>query len=237
MTTTGFEALDDLVEISPGDMICIASRPSMGKSSLMKDIASHCVGDGVVFWVDLQRSEKNFEKLFIAQLSNPDIRYIGPEESESLKLFDKIMRSLSKAENTYLFIDNIELFYQEEVYEKLHDLKKFAVKKNIIVFFTTKISPEVEKRPGHRPRLEDIGEGQQNLSDKIFFLLRRDYYDANDKPGMAELIVAKNSDGNTGNLNLTFAKEDRTFYNYAPVEYMYKADTSQGSHLPNFEMN
>lgn len=55
-------------------------------------------------------------------------------------------------------------------------------------------------------------------SDVIAFLLRRDYYDPNDKPGMAELIVAKNRHGSIGNINLTFVKELGQFRNYTPIQ-------------------
>lgn len=55
-------------------------------------------------------------------------------------------------------------------------------------------------------------------SDIVAFLLRRDYYDPNDKPGMAELIVAKNRHGGIGNVNLTFVKELGQFRNYTPIQ-------------------
>jgi replicative DNA helicase len=47
------------------------------------------------------------------------------------------------------------------------------------------------------------------------FLLRREYYDPYDKPGTAELIVAKNRHGAVGNVNLTFRKEIAQFANYS----------------------
>jgi replicative DNA helicase len=46
------------------------------------------------------------------------------------------------------------------------------------------------------------------------FLLRREYYDPYDKPGQAELIVAKNRHGGVGTVNLTFRKEITQFANY-----------------------
>ncbi len=55
-------------------------------------------------------------------------------------------------------------------------------------------------------------------SDLVAFLLRRDYYDPNDKPGMAELIVGKNRHGSIGSVNLTFVKELGQFRNYTPIQ-------------------
>ncbi|MFN0064918.1 MAG: replicative DNA helicase [Chlamydiales bacterium] len=55
-------------------------------------------------------------------------------------------------------------------------------------------------------------------SDIVMFLLRREYYDPNDKPGMAELIVAKNRHGSVGSVNLAFIKELVQFRNYTPIQ-------------------
>lgn len=55
-------------------------------------------------------------------------------------------------------------------------------------------------------------------TDLILFLLRRDYYDPYDKPGMAELIVAKNRHGAIGTVNLVFRKEYAQFKDYIPIQ-------------------
>jgi replicative DNA helicase len=54
-------------------------------------------------------------------------------------------------------------------------------------------------------------------SDVVIFLLRREYYDPYDKPGLAELIVAKNRHGGVGSVQLTFRKELAQFANYSPM--------------------
>jgi replicative DNA helicase len=79
----------------------------------------------------------------------------------------------------------------------------------------------VEDRQGHRPMMSDLRESGsiEQDSDIVMFLLRREYYDPLDKPGMAELIVAKNRHGGVGNVNLTFRKEYAQFVNYTPVKY------------------
>ncbi len=55
-------------------------------------------------------------------------------------------------------------------------------------------------------------------ADIVTFLLRREYYDPNDKPGMAEVIVGKNRHGGIGSVNLQFQKELVQFRNYTPIE-------------------
>ncbi len=54
-------------------------------------------------------------------------------------------------------------------------------------------------------------------SDIVMFILRREYYDPYDKPGLAELIVAKNRHGAVGSVNLTYRKELAQFANYSPM--------------------
>ncbi len=52
-------------------------------------------------------------------------------------------------------------------------------------------------------------------ADVVLFLLRREYYDPYDKPGQAEVIVAKNRHGGVGSAFLAFRKELAQFANHA----------------------
>lgn len=52
-------------------------------------------------------------------------------------------------------------------------------------------------------------------SDIVMFLLRRDYYDPYDKPGLAEVIVAKNRHGKVGTIEMTYRKDFTQFANYS----------------------
>jgi replicative DNA helicase len=74
--------------------------------------------------------------------------------------------------------------------------------------------------------LRESGSIEQD-SDIVMFLLRREYYDPYDKPGMAELIVAKNRHGSVGSVNLTFRKELAQFANYSGVISSGKLDDNQ----------
>lgn len=64
-------------------------------------------------------------------------------------------------------------------------------------------------------------------SDIVMFLLRREYYDPYDKPGTAELIVAKNRHGGVGSVNLTFRKELAQFANYSPMRSSQPLEDNQ----------
>ena len=67
------------------------------------------------------------------------------------------------------------------------------------------------------PLHDTLGSIAQN-SDIIIFLLRREYYDPYDKPGHAEIIVAKNRHGQIGNIEMTYRKEYTQFANFTPVQ-------------------
>ncbi|MBN9378478.1 MAG: replicative DNA helicase [Chlamydiales bacterium 38-26] len=110
---------------------------------------------------------------------------------------------------------------QNEISEISRMLKNLARELNIPVLCLSQLSRKVEERQGHRPMMSDLRESGsiEQDSDIIFFLLRREYYDPMDKPGMAELIVAKNRHGGVGSVNLTYRKEIVQFANYTPVKY------------------
>ncbi|ADI39114.1 Replicative DNA helicase [Waddlia chondrophila 2032/99] len=108
---------------------------------------------------------------------------------------------------------------QLEISEISRNLKNLARELNLPILCLSQLSRKVEERPGHRPMMSDLRESGsiEQDSDLIFFLLRREYYDPMDKPGMAELIVAKNRHGSIGTVNLTFRKEIAQFANYTPI--------------------
>jgi replicative DNA helicase len=118
---------------------------------------------------------------------------------------------------------------QNEISEISRMLKNLARELNIPVLCLSQLSRKVEERQGHRPLMSDLRESGsiEQDSDIVMFLLRREYYDPNDKPGMAELIVAKNRHGGVGSINLTFRKEIAQFVNYTPVQYSTQPDPEE----------
>jgi replicative DNA helicase len=110
---------------------------------------------------------------------------------------------------------------QNEISEISRMLKNLARELNIPILCLSQLSRKVEERQGHRPMMSDLRESGsiEQDSDIVMFLLRREYYDPMDKPGMAELIIAKNRHGGVGSVNLTFRKEIAQFANYSPVKY------------------
>jgi replicative DNA helicase len=110
---------------------------------------------------------------------------------------------------------------QVEISEISRMLKNLARELNVPVLCLSQLSRKVEDRPGHRPMMSDLRESGsiEQDSDIVTFLLRREYYDPLDKPGMAEVIVAKNRHGSVGSVHLIYQKEIVQFANYAPMKY------------------
>ncbi|MGE3954983.1 MAG: replicative DNA helicase [Parachlamydiales bacterium] len=108
---------------------------------------------------------------------------------------------------------------QTEISEISRMLKNLARELDIPVICVSQLSRKVEERHGHRPMMSDLRESGsiEQDADIIMLLLRREYYDPLDKPGMAEVIVAKNRHGGVGSVNLTYRGDYVQFANYAPM--------------------
>lgn len=110
---------------------------------------------------------------------------------------------------------------QIEISDISRTLKNLARELNIPVLCLSQLSRKVEERQGHRPMMSDLRESGsiEQDADIVMFLFRREYYDPNDKPGIAELIIAKNRHGAIGNVNLTYRKEIVQFANYTAIKH------------------
>lgn len=108
---------------------------------------------------------------------------------------------------------------QNEISEISRMMKTLARELNLPILCISQLSRKVEERQGHRPMMSDLRESGsiEQDSDIVMFLLRREYYDPYDKPGLAELIVAKNRHGAVGSVNLTYRKELGQFANYSAL--------------------
>lgn len=118
---------------------------------------------------------------------------------------------------------------QTEISEISRMLKNLARELNIPVLCAAQLSRKVEERQGHRPMMSDLRESGslEQDADVVMMLFRRDYYDKYDKPGIAEVIVAKNRHGPVGDVQLAFRKEIGQFNNYSPVHS--QADVAKGN--------
>jgi replicative DNA helicase len=98
-------------------------------------------------------------------------------------------------------------------------LKGLARELNVPVIALSQLSRAVEQRGGEKkPILSDLrdsGEIEQD-SDLVMFIYREEYYDKeSERPGEADIIVAKHRNGPVGDIVLTFQREFPRFMNYA----------------------
>lgn len=160
------------------------------------------------------------------------------DDQAGLKVTDLRARARRMKEThniAFLVIDYLQLISgsgtrsqenrQNEISEISRLLKNLARELNIPVLCLSQLSRKVEERQGHRPMMSDLRESGsiEQDSDIVMFLLRREYYDPHDKPGMAELIIAKNRHGGIGSINMTYRKELAQFANYTPMQNPYPA--------------
>lgn len=140
----------------------------------------------------------------------------------------KAVEKAAKEEHSnVIFVDYLQLlaYPAENVHDTLTpmliDLKRLAMEYDVCIIASSQLTRKVCERQGNRPVLHDLRDSGsiEEIADQILFLHRRDYYDPNDKPGMAELIVAKNRLGQTGSCTLTFRKEIGQFCDYKPIRY------------------
>jgi len=93
-------------------------------------------------------------------------------------------------------------------------IKAMAKEFNIPVLALSQLSRETTKRSGHRPSLADLrdsGSLEQD-ADVVMFLHRDDYYDPNsDRQGIADLIIAKQRNGPTGDIELKWDPATTSF--------------------------
>ena len=102
-------------------------------------------------------------------------------------------------------------------------MKALAKELEIPIIVLAQLNRQPEARTGGKPRLSDLRESGslEQDADLVGLLVRSEYYadddeDKADKAGEAELIIAKQRNGPTGEVKLTFLKEFTRFEDRAP---------------------
>ncbi|MBI1882633.1 MAG: replicative DNA helicase [Chlamydiae bacterium] len=109
---------------------------------------------------------------------------------------------------------------QQEISEISRSLKALARELNVPVLVLSQLNRAAENRPENKPRLSDLRESGaiEQDADTVVLLLRREYYNPEDSPGEADIMIAKQRNGPTGDLKLTFISEYTRFENHSSTQ-------------------
>ena len=167
----------------------------------------------------------------VASVSDMEKELVVIDDQPGMKITDLRARArrLKEVHNVqFLVVDYLQLLSgsrgyfnvenrQNEISEISRMLKNLARELDIPILCLSQLSRKVEERSGHRPMLSDLRESGsiEQDADIVMFVFRREYYNENDKPGLAEILIAKNRHGSVGDVELAFRKRFAKFNNLA----------------------
>ena len=107
-----------------------------------------------------------------------------------------------------------------EIAQISRSLKNLAKELNIPVLALSQLNRMLEQRKDKRPMLSDLRESGalEQDADLVIFIHRDDMFpniDQRSKQGIAEILLSKHRNGETGNLELAFISENARFENLA----------------------
>jgi replicative DNA helicase len=266
--STGFADFDKMTTgLHEGEMIVIAARPSVGKTSLAMNIAEHVslevkvpvgvfslemTADQLVLRMLCSRSRVNLRNIrdgFLAERDFPKLTGAAGKLAGAPLFIDdssglSILQLRAKARRMWqqygikLFvIDYLQLLNstsrraenrQQEIAEISGGLKSLAKELSVPIIVLSQLNRELEKRgPGERPRLSDLRESGaiEQDADLVGLLYRETKNkDGDDEANEVEqdaipvkLFIAKQRNGPTGDVDLTFLKSYTRFESAAKV--------------------
>ena len=266
---TGFEDLDRMTGgLKPGELIIIAARPSMGKTSLLMNIIENMAVDqnipSLVFSAEMPKKQilermtygragfsasiflrgvkptkQNLDRFrtATAQIADAPL-YVDDKASPTInEIRAKARRMHRKHGIKAIGLDYLQLCKstskqaqgsrEREIAEISSGLKALAKDLNVPIIVLAQLNRDAEKRTGKskgRPQMSDLRESGaiEQDADVIAMLTRPAYYAATDAEketlaGKAELIIAKNRNGGTGSVQMTFIEDVMQFKNGAPA--------------------
>lgn len=266
---TGFTDLDKMTDgLHGGEMIVIAARPSMGKTSLAMNIAEH-VSVSKKLPVGVFSLEMTSEQLItrmLASMARVNLRTIR-EGFMTESDFPRLQRAMDVMKDAPLYIDDtpglsimqlrararrlwqqigIKLFVidylqllhstsgrakenrQQEISDISSGIKGLAKELKVPIIVLSQMNREFEKDKQRRPRLSDLREsGAIEQDADLVGLLYKPSSPEEDSPltstgeeydGYAvNLLIAKQRNGPTGDVNLTFLRSFTRFESAAKV--------------------
>ena len=274
---TGFRDIDDMTQgLQPGQMVVVAGRPAMGKSTLGIDFARsaalHHNMTTIVFSLEMNKLELA-QRIIAAETDIPmTAMHRGTSEDITTDRWTKLNAFWSKMKDAPLFIDdspNMSLMEirakcrrlkqtndlklvvidylqlmtsgkkvesrQQEVSEFSRALKLLAKELEVPVVALSQLNRGPEMRNDKKPQLSDLRESGsiEQDADVVFLVHRPDFYNKEDRPGEADIIMAKHRNGPTETFNLAFLGATSKFKDmpqgYQPQSY------SQGNDAQGYD--
>jgi len=110
---------------------------------------------------------------------------------------------------------------EQEISDISRSLKGLAKELSVPVIAVSQLNRSVEQRRPPTPILADLRESGaiEQDADVILFLYRDEIYNKDSKKGIAEIIIAKQRNGPTGNVHLSFLSNCTRFMNMAGREF------------------
>ena len=258
---TGFIDLDRMTSgLQGGELIIIAARPSMGKTSLAMNIVEHAV-------LELKKAVAVFSmEMSGTQLAMRMIGSVGRFDQHELRTgtfkdddWSRMIESVGRLNEAQLYIDDsaglnalevrsrarrlhrqcgglslIVVDYLQlmsatgggreenratEIAEISRSLKGLSKELKIPVVALSQLNRSVESRQDKRPMMSDLRESGaiEQDADVILFIYRDEVYNPGntEKQGEAEILIAKQRNGPTGMIKLTFLGKHIRFENRA----------------------
>lgn len=154
--------------------------------------------------------------------------FIDDQSGRTMSQISAIARRLKRrATLDIVIIDYLQLIETEDkampreqqIASITRRLKFLAKDLNIPVIALAQLNRGVEQREDKRPRLSDLRESGaiEQDADIVMFLHRPEAYDPEDRPGEADLIIAKNRSGPIGTVELTWLREMLKFGDKSPM--------------------
>src|SRR6266511_3050670 len=262
---SGFPDLDKMTSgFHAGEMIVIAARPSMGKTSLAMNIAEHVAleerlpvgvfslemtAESLVLRMLCSRSRVNLRNIrdgFLAERDFPKLTgsagklagaplFIDDTPGLSILQLRAKARRMAQQYGVKLFVvDYLQLLNstsrraenrQQEIADISNGIKALAKELNVPLIVLSQLNRDLEKEKGRPPRLSDLRESGaiEQDADLVGLLYKPKSGDEDD--GLAQeqdavpvnLLIAKQRNGPTGEVSLTFLKAYTRFESAAKV--------------------
>jgi replicative DNA helicase len=234
---TGIRDLDRLTDgFKNSDLIIIAARPSMGKSSLACQIGEHVAHGQNVIIFSLEMAKRQVAsrmlKFHEARVGKSqaiahlyDLKmHVDDSSAVTLGHIRSKCRQIKRKFGLgMIVVDYIQLMRGEgdnrnqEIGSISRGLKGIAKEFDIPVIALSQLNRKVDDRGDKRPVMSDLresGEIEQD-ADVILFIYRDEMYNPDtEHKGLAEIICRKNRNGSIGEITTEFHGETTRFGDY-----------------------